>query len=174
MSVFLISRPPDNLDDAVRFCNEYLTAGGKTRGARSQVSSLASDKEKERKEKEPSTRGAAVVKKEPAVEQKDLVAMMKLFQTAMADCAKQVVATCTEMVKQEMAKMAPKPVEAQRMPGETRERRHLPPAPCYNCGDRWHWYRDCPHPKPPARKKWTVGEKTKASPHSGNAEGPQQ
>lgn len=142
LSVFMISRPPLNLDDAVRLCSEYASAGAITKGRRMQISSA---------EVTPRTDPAPEInafEHSKMLTQQDLKSSLNEFQKTMSGFMKTMMTTCAEAIKTEVSRtpiQAPPPSQPWKQttpPASTPQKLRLPPSPC-TCG-KMHWYRDCP------------------------------
>lgn len=149
LSLFLVSRPPANLDEAVAISGEYLSAN--PRGRRMQLSAAEVDAEMEINAFESST-----------LTKKDLQTSLTGFQKSMADFMKGLMTSCAQAIQQgvkqssDSSARSTQKKEFGRKPQATStdQRRGPPPNPCYLCKEM-HWFKDCPQRRdqqsPPAR-----------------------
>jgi hypothetical protein len=152
LSVFMVSRPPATLDQAVQICSEYTSAASTTKGRKMQISSATVDPETE------STCDSELevnAFEHKALNKQDLQDTFKHFQDTMAECMKTMVATCAEAIKNEVQKSSstsnstpknswkPKPDSTSKPAAKNSQKSKPPPGPC-TCGEL-HWYADCPN-----------------------------
>lgn len=144
MSVFLISRPPGNMEEAVRTCMEYQSAGGKRNTGRAQINALTNN---DIAVDVPPMQAAAATTREHVDSQvaKEIKGVLTSFEASLATCMNQVVQTCEVAMKRQVELLQAQRVAANPINGRARVIRK-PPSACYNClGD--HWYADCPEPR---------------------------
>lgn len=129
LSLFMVSRPPQDLDDAVQLCSEYASAAAAPRTRRMNLN-------------------VAEVDPEPVSE--------PVTQQWMSDFMKTLVSTCVQAVQTQVTKPVPAdtPKSQWKPPGSSptqepksaapssQKKKRNPPGPCL-CG-QLHWYRDCP------------------------------
>lgn len=170
LSVFMISRPPNNLDQAVQLCSEYASAGITQKGRRAQINSVAVTPSSE------STPEVNAFETNKSLTQRDLKNELKDMQKTMAEFMKTMMATCADAIRTEVSKTpapatAPKsswkkfPTPPQKPETKTTQPKRAPPSPCI-CGEM-HWYKDCP-------KRSVARGKTDQSSNQENFTGPQQ
>jgi hypothetical protein len=145
MSVFMVSRPPNNLDEAVAICCEFASAGGKSK--RPHLAAMNTDDD-------ICEIQAAEMKKTPrAVTTDDLKEMINTLETSMTKAMQQLMTTCADAIKREVSNSTPKSrprgnfqntkKKEPTTPEESAPKRKPPPSPCHICNEM-HWIRDCP------------------------------
>ena len=148
MSVFMISRPPTNIDDAVQLCSEYAAAGGKSkRHHHAAAAETVPD--------DDHTESVAMVLTTKTKTNDDLYEKIDQLQQTMSTLLKGMSTACTDAVRKEMKKST-NPNRVHRPPPNSNynynsnnnprgppSRDRQPPTPCWKC-NQMHWYRDCP------------------------------
>jgi hypothetical protein len=173
ISVFMVSRPPADLDEAVRICGEYATAtGGRKKPV---ISALMAE------DSIPEVNAVEGRQPETTVTQKDLDKMATQLKADLMASMEKMVTVCAEAVKQkagvEMAATSKSTSAWQstgKLKSDTNNSRiqRKPPSPCSLC-QRWHWFKDCPL----YRKKNTPADQKgprRFPKQQGNSNGPQQ
>ena len=155
ISLFLVSRPPEDLDEAVAFCGEYVSAN--PRGRRMQLSAVDVCK----------SDGVEINAFEaPAVTKKELNSALSDFQKSMCGFMKEIMSSCAD-VRKGMQQTS----EAETVPRKTgpeleqKAKQKKPLGPCFVCRGP-HLMRVCPQ---------RSGQNTQDSRKKpGNAQRPQQ
>jgi multidrug efflux pump subunit AcrA (membrane-fusion protein) len=173
LSVFMVSRPPNDLDEAVRICGEYTSAGGRTK-TKASISALEMTAGGDTKTANTTASGQS----DSNTELKELVKMMKGMMELMMKIQEEA-----NKNQQSAATLRPewlKPLQPQR-PTEpftpAGRKPKPPPSPCYACG-QMHWYQDCPQKPRVRQQKTNITQNSNKRPGSitgqGNFQGPRQ
>jgi hypothetical protein len=172
LSVFMISRPPMNLDDAVTICSEYVAAASSStsssKGRKVHISSATMDEEMEVNAFEPKP-----------LTKKEMNNTMEGFQKTLTDFMKSLMTTCADAIKKGVDQASTSQPQTTSTPKKNWNKnsgtkktnpgskdKQLPPSPCYLCNEL-HWIRDCPKRKDQQAKDGTNKKQ-------GNSSGPQQ
>lgn len=169
LSIFMVSRPPLSLNEAVQICGEYTSAGARLKNKHS-LAAMEMNSRGDGEMVEQDRRGmplvhAAVTEENTRpVSSNEVRELLSAFEHTLTRCLKEMVAVCADAIRSEVTTSTP-PLQPQRQPrratpGSTKPK--LPPSPCSRC-KQMHWYKDCPVRKADLQHK-----------KSGNFNGPRQ
>jgi hypothetical protein len=202
MSVFLVSRPPHSLDDAVRTCNEFLAAGSMTQlvktphrtnnprlavmetctgcsccenygGENSAPSIHHTHSDTAQVAGVQATRPAQPVKTvPPTTEVTEMKELIQALQTTVNRCLQQFKQLQTSVGNRHPQNSVPNASGGNSATGNAKKQYRRSPPSPCMACGKWHWYKDCPTRSQMQQKQQRSN--TTRPQNQGNGQGPQQ
>jgi hypothetical protein len=154
LSLFMVSRPPGGLDEAVQLCCEYTSTN--TRGRKINISA-ADCEDRDTYVTAPEAR---------TLTQEELKNTLEHFQESVSKCITSALSRYAASLQPQRKNQGATPNGSNTQPSQHRKRQ--PSSPCYLC-NKMHWTKDCPQ-----RKQSTQPGGSAHGRRQGNDHGPQQ
>ena len=158
ISLFLVSRPPEDLDEAVAFCGEFVSAN--PRGRRMQLSAV-----------DICNKNGVEINafESPAVTKKELSSALSDFQKSMTGFMKEIMSGCADAIRKgvQQTRVAENGQKKAGNDKDLKGRPRKPLGPCFICQGP-HLMRVCPQKDKQGAGKKDSGKK------QGNDKRPQQ